>query len=484
MKDNYLTRRVFLKDTCLGITALAISPLLKANESSEKRPNIILCMADDWGWPYSPLYGDKVVKTPTFNSVAANGILFTNAFCTAPSCTPSRNSVLTGQYHWRLGSGANLWSRFPEGPETYPNILEDNGYFTGSYRKAFGPGKDRRRPVAGKPFGNVSNFFRNRPKNKPFCFWFGSDDPHRPYNRQSGIKSGMKLEEVQVPPCLPDSTEIRADIRNYYWEIQRFDSEVGQTLKIIEEMGELDNTIIVITGDNGWPFPRGKGDLYDLGVHVPLAIQWGRKIKKGRIVDDFVSLSDLAPTFLESSGSKPLDVMTGRSLMDIFESDKSGTVNPSRDHVLTGKERHTPAQADHMGGAPMRALRNRDYLYIHNFQPDRWPAGNPDTSMQGRPLSEIDESPTKKYLVDHKNDSKLKKYYELSCAKRPADELYDLTKDPHQLVNVAGNPEYKEILKKLNEQLMNELRETEDPRVLGKGDSFDKYPYFGNMRKI
>lgn len=482
--DNYLTRRGFLKNTFLVITALASSsPYLNANESSRKRPNIILCMADDWGWPHSPLYGDKVVKTPTFDSIAANGILFNSAFATAPSCTPSRNSVLTGQYHWRLGPGGNLWSQFPEDPETYPNILEDNGYFVGSYRKAFGPGKDRRRPVAGETFKSVSDFFQNRPKIKPFCFWFGSSDPHRGYKWQSGINSGMKLEDVQVPSCLPDSKEIRIDICDYYWEIQRFDFEVGQTLKIIEEMGELDNTIVVITGDNGWPFPRGKSNLYDLGVHVPLAIQWGNKIKKGRVVDDFVSLADLAPTFLESAGIMPLDVMTGRSLMNIFESDKSGTVDPSRDHVLTGKERHTPAQANHMGGTPMRAIRNRNYLYIHNFRPDRWPAGNPDTSMRGPSLSDIDNSPTKKYIVDHKNDPKLKKYYELCCGKRPADELYDLSKDPHQLINVASNPEYKEILKRLKDQLMKELRETEDPRSVGKGDSFDKYPYLGNIKK-
>ena len=484
MTDNFQTRRGFLKNACLGITALAASSTyLKANESSGKLPNIILCMADDWGWPYSPLYGDKIVKTPTFAGIAANGILFTNAFVTAPSCTPSRNSILTGQYHWRLGTGGNLWSQFPEGPETYPNILEDSGYFVGSYRKSFGPGKDRERPVAGKNFESVDDFFKNCPQNKPFCFWFGSNDPHRPYEWQSGINSGMKLDEVQVPPCLPDSKEIRTDICDYYWEIQRFDFETGQALKIIEDMGELDNTIVVMTGDNGWPFPRGKSNLYDLGIHVPLAVQWGNRIKKGRVVDDFVSLADLAPTFLEASGIRPLKAMTGRSLMNVFESVKSGTVDPVRDHVLTGKERHTPAQANHMGGTPMRALRNRSYLYIHNFEPGRWPAGDPEASMRGPSLSDIDDSPTKRYIIEHKNDPDLKKYYELCSGKRPADELYDLSKDPHQLTNVTGNPEYKEVLQRLKDQLMRELRETEDPRALGKGDSFDNYPYFGEMKK-
>ncbi|MBN2288163.1 MAG: sulfatase [Candidatus Glassbacteria bacterium] len=481
--DNYLTRRGFLKNACLGITSLAASaPCLQADEPPGKQPNIIFCIADDWGWPHAPGYGDKVVKTPTFDSIASNGILFTNAFVTAPSCTPSRNSVLTGQYHWRLGPGGNLWSRFPEGPQTYPNLLEDSGYFTGTFRKAFGPGKDRSRPVAGKAYGSVGDFFQDCPKDKPFCFWFGSSDPHRPYEWQSGINSGMDLEKVQVPPCLPDSREIRTDICDYYLEIQRFDLEVGRALKVIEELGELDNTLVVMTGDNGWPFPRGKSNLYDLGVHVPLAVQWGDRIKKGRVVDDFVSFADFAPTFLEAAGIRPLEAMTGRSLMGVFRSDKSGTVDPSRDHVLTGKERHTPAQADHMGGTPMRAIRNRDFLYIHNFRPERWPAGDPEISMRGPVLSDIDGSPTKQYIVDHRNDPELKKYYELCSAKRPADELYDLRKDPHELTNVAGDPEYREILAGLKGQLMKELKETEDPRALGKGDCFDEYPYFGDIK--
>jgi N-sulfoglucosamine sulfohydrolase len=483
MGSDDFTRRRFLKNAGLGIMGLTLrSQLLNADESSKQPPNIFFAIADDWGWPHARLYGDRVVKTPTFDRVAANGILFNNAFVTAPSCTPSRNSVLTGQYHWRLGPGANLWSRFPEGPMTYPNILEDNGYFVGSYRKAFGPGRDRTRPVAGRSFKGLEEFFRQCPKNKPFCLWFGSSDPHRGYQWQSGVNSGMKLEDAQLPPCLPDSKEIRTDICDYYWEIQRFDRQVGEALETLREMGELQNTIVLMTGDNGWPFPRGKSNLYDLGVHVPLAVQWGNKIKKGRVVDDFTSLSDFAPTFLEAAGIKPLAAMTGRSLMNIFESDKSGTVDPSRDHVLTGKERHTPAQADHMGGTPMRALRNKHFLYIHNFEPDRWPAGDPQTSMRGPSLSDIDNSPTKKYIVDRRNDPQLKKYYDLSCAKRPADELYDLNKDPHQLENVAAKPEYAQVLKRLKDQLMRELKETEDPRVLGGGDSFDKYPYHGNIK--
>ncbi len=466
----------------LGIMAVtALPPFLHADKPAERRPNILLCMADDWSWPHSPLYGDKVVRTPTFERIASAGILFQNAFVSAPSCTPSRNALLTGQYHWRLGPSGNLWSVFPDGPQTYPNILEDNGYFVGTYRKAFGPGRDRERPVAGKGYTSPKEFFEKRPAGVPFCFWFGSHDPHRPYAWQSGLNSGMKLQDVQVPPCLPDSVEVRTDICDYYYEVQRFDREVGEVLDLIEQMGELDNTIVVMTGDNGWPFPRGKSNLYDLGVHAPLAIQWGKKIAKDRVVEDFVSFIDLAPTFLEAAGIRPPAEMTGRSLMPLFESPRSGLVDPTRDHVLTGKERHVPAQADNMHGTPMRALRNRDFLYIHNFKPERWPAGDPRISVFGPPLGDIDNGPTKTFVVEHKDDPELGEFYELCAAQRPADELYDLRKDPHQLKNVADEPAYAEVLKKLKDQLMKELKETKDPRVVGEGDAFDKYPFVGQM---
>ena len=253
-----LKRREFITATTIGIGALAMPSVLIAQDKPNKKPNIFFAIADDWGWPHASCYGDTVVKTPTFDGLAKNGILCNHAFVSAPSCTPSRNSVLTGQHHWRLQRGANLWSEFPEKHETYPNILEDNGYFVGSYRKAFGPGRDRKRPVAGKKFNSVKAFFDAKPDHQPFCFWFGSSDPHRGYQWQSGVKSGMKLEDVTVPPCFPDSVEIRTDICDYYWEVQRFDREVGEALKIVEAMGELDNTIVMMTGDHGWPFSARK----------------------------------------------------------------------------------------------------------------------------------------------------------------------------------------------------------------------------------
>jgi arylsulfatase A-like enzyme len=478
-----------------GLASAAAPKLVFANNRTIKRPNILFCLADDWSWPHASIAGDKVVKTPTFDRVAREGVLFENAFVSAPSCTPSRGAILTGQWHWRLQEGANLWSTLPAKFHVYPDLLEQAGYHVGYTRKGWGPGRNepggRDRNPAGPRYKNFDEFRKAQPDGKPFCFWFGSTDPHRGYKWQSGVESGMKLEDVEVPACFPDSEAIRTDICDYYWEVQRFDTEVGELLEMLEACGELDNTLVVISGDNGMPFPRCKSNLYDLGANVPLAVRWPAAVKGGRVVEDFISLSDLAPTFLEAAGLKPTAQMTARSFLDILTSGKSGRVDSERDHVLTGKERHVPAQETGMGGYPMRAIRTREFLYIRNFKPDRWPSGYPanyaepvdiDVSKP-RPtkfgFADTDGSPTKSYMIKHREDPEGAKLFELAFGKRPAEELYDLGKDPAQINNVAGKAEYAKVQKKLADTLTAELKATKDPRALGNGDVFETYPYYG-----
>ncbi|HUS71650.1 MAG TPA: sulfatase [Sedimentisphaerales bacterium] len=494
------TRRDFLKAVGIGTVSLTFSGCtnasqLFAGQVAKDRPNILFCIADDWSWPHAGIAGDKVVKTPTFDRVAREGVLFKNAFVSSPSCTPSRGAIVTGQWHWRLEEGGNLWSTLPAKFDVYPDILEQAGYHIGFTRKGWAPGRDgpggRKRNPAGPRYKNFQQFLKARPEGKPFCFWFGSSDPHRGYKWQSGVKSGMKLEDVEVPACLPDSEHVRTDICDYYWEVQRFDTEVGELLKVLEENGELDNTLVVISGDNGMPFPRCKSNLYDLGTNVPLAVRWPARVKDGRVVEDFISLADLAPTFLEAAGLKPSSQMTAKSFLNVLTSGKSGRVDPKRDHVLTGKERHVACQEIGMGGYPMRAISTYDFLYIRNFKPDRWPAGAPKGYAQpvdiviSRPLGtlygygDIDAAPAKSFMLKYRDDPKVKKLFELAFGKRPAEELYDLRKDPAQLNNVADKPEYAKVKGRLAADLMAELKATKDPRVLGKGDAFDRYPYYG-----
>ena len=479
---------------CLIITGFMVLTELLSSCSREpvRRPNILFAIADDWGWPHAGVYEDPVVQTPAFDRVANEGVLFNHAYISSPSCTPSRNAILTGQFHWRLGPGANLWSTLDPSTPVYPLLLEEAGYHIGHYRKSWGPGKLdgwTKHPVGEEYKNGLEEFLAERPENTPFCFWLGSSDPHRGYDKGSGARSGMNLDRIRLFKCFPDVAVVRSDVADYYYEVQRFDTLVASAIKTLEKMGELENTIIVVTGDHGMPFPRCKSNNYDSGARVPLAVRWGSGIKKtGRILDDFVSLTDLAPTFLELAGVEIPEVMTGKSLVSLLRSHQEGFIEPDRrGFVVHGKERHVPSQEEHMGGYPCRAIRNHDHLYIRNFKPDRWPAGTPNYEKAALPyywLGDCDNGPTKTYMVENKEkDDAHRHLWELSFGKRPAEELYDCSNDPEQLINLANDPGYAEIKEELAALLMEQLEFTGDPRIKGEGDQFDAYPYYGTGPK-
>ena len=469
----------------LMATVMTVAVAAAAAEVPDRRPNILFCIADDWGWPDAGAYGDPVVKTPAFDRVAREGVLFENAFVTSPSCTPSRNSILTGQYHWRLGAGANLWSSLAPTHETYPLLVEDAGYHVGHAGKAWGPGDwkalGRTRHPAGEQVHNgFGAFLEKRPSEKPFCFWLGSSDPHRPYDEGSGRKAGIDPSKVRVPSDLPDCETVRSDLADYLFEVQRFDRDIAKALAILDATGEAANTIVVITGDHGMPFPRHKAHLYDSGTHVPLVIRWPAVVKTARRVTDFISLADLAPTFLEAAGLAVPPAMTGRSLLPLLAAEGSGRIDPARDHVLVGRERHTPAQeAPSTVGYPMRAIRTDSHLYIRNFEPDRWPSGAPTGSTRGPVFSDCDDSPTKQVLVERQDDPTIRPFYDLAFAKRPAEELYDLATDPGQLVNVAADPAHAQAKDDLAARLTEALGTTADLRMTGRGDVLESFPYLG-----
>jgi len=449
-----------------------------ASQEADPRPNILLCMADDWGAPHASIYGDKVVKTPAFDQVAKEGVLFTRAYCATPSCTPSRAALLSGQHIHRLEQGASLYGPLLPKFKVYPDILEEQGYVVGHSGKGWGPGTfadgGRTRNPCGPKFADFESFLKKVPKGKPFCFWFGSTDPHRPYAEGSGATSGMKLEDVEVPPYLPDTPEVRGDLLDYYWEVQRFDQNVGKCLDLLEPSGRKENTIVVVTSDNGMPFPRSKTSLHDSGTWMPLALRWPAKVKGGRTVEDFVSLCDLAPTFLEAAGLEALPEMTGRTLMDLF----AGESTKARDRAFFGRERHANVRKGNLS-YPARAIRTKEYLYIRNFRPDRWPGGDPELHWSVGSYGDTDNGPTKEVVISRKDEPAIARYFELAFAKRPAEELYDVAKDPHQIRNVAGQPEYAEARKRLRAELDRWLGETGDPRLTSDDDRWDAYPYSG-----
>ena len=439
--------------------------------TAETRPNILFLMADDWSAPHAGALGDPAIRTPTFDRVAREGVLFHNAFVSSPSCTPSRLAIVSGQWHWRLRDGANLGGSLHEDETVYPELLQETGYWIGFSRKGATPSDYRftGRDPFGPRFKTFELFLSQRKASEPFCFWYGAGEPHRPYRFGEGERSGLNLAKVKLPACLPDNETTRRDFADYLHRIQRFDADCARMLALLEQSGELENTIVVMSGDNGLPFPRCKATLYDTGTHVPLAIRWGSQVKGGRTVNDFVSLTDLGPTFLEAVGLKRPAEMTGRSLLPILASEKSGQVDPDRTSALTGMERHVYAN-------PSRALRTADFLYIRNFEPTKWPTGERSTPQpkidftdgswprhNGAFSFNIDPSPTKQLLLEDRDDSVVNPFFRLACGPRAEEELFDLRTDPDQLHNVADDPSYAQRKDALRARLAAELQASEDP---------------------
>lgn len=451
---------------------------------AQNRPNILFCLADDWGWPHAGAYGDLAIQTPHFDRLAKEGILFQNAYVSSPSCTPSRNAFITGKYHWELGSGANLWSTLPEEHESFIHLLKDQGYRIGrNLKKTWGPGSldnwiaAHGEHPSGQGYEELEDFLEATPADQPFFFWLGTPDPHRPYEKGSGKKHGIDPEKVHLYPHFPDHEIVRNDIADYYYEVERWDRLVGTAISELERRGLLENTIIIMTGDHGMPFPRGKGNLYDSGTRVPFALRWGEKIKEPLVTDAFISFADIAPTLLESAGVEIPADMTGQSFKPVIEGKSKG-----KQLITFGRERHVPAQEKpDMGGYPSRGLRTPEYLYIRNYKPQKWPAGTGKVGFTNLPdqwYADCDGGPTKDFIAEHKEE--YPEVFRLAFAKRPEEELYDLKNDPDQINNVAADAQYQAILKELRKELQSIQTDLNDPRAVDPDyTGFDGYPYLG-----
>ncbi|MFZ5832151.1 MAG: sulfatase [Planctomycetota bacterium] len=502
---------------------------------ADDRPNIVFAFADDWG-RYASAYAklepggpSDIIETPNFDRIAREGVLFTHAFVNAPSCTPCRSSLLSGQYFWRTGLGAILQGAIWDGSiPSYPLLLRDQGYHIGHTYKVWSPGTPADAPYGaaeyayvghGRQFNQFSQFvsaagdheaakrqlldevrgnfrdFLAARKGQPFCYWFGPTNTHRKWIQGSGKALwGLEPDDLKgkLPKFLPDVPIVREDFCDYLGEAQAVDAALGVLLEELEKTGELDRTLIVVSGDHGIPgFPRGKCNLYDLGVGVALAARWPAKVPAGRVVEDFVCLPDLAPTFLEAAGVKPPEVMTGRSLLPVLVSQQSGLVDSARDAVIVGRERHVAAAREGNLPYPQRAIRTKDFLYIRNFKPDRWPMGTgPGYGAEGgmpeyellredtfAAFGDMDAGPAKAWIIVNRNEPGMQEYFDYGFAKRPEEELYDLRKDPDALENVAAAADYREVKEQLAARLMEVLKTTGDPRVMGDGTTFDRPPF-------
>ncbi|MBS3762264.1 MAG: sulfatase [Planctomycetes bacterium] len=470
------------------------------------RPNILFCIADDAGM-HMGAYGYDWVHTPGFDRVAREGVLFNRAFTPNAKCAPSRACCLTGRNSWQLEEGANHQTFFPKKFKSSFEALGENGYFTGFTGKGWAPGDPgtvdgKRRELTGPRYsdrtidpptphihncdyaGNFEDFLNDRSDDQPFCFWYGGFEPHRGYEYGSGVEKGGKdpADIDEVYEIWPDNKVVRNDLLDYAFEIDHFDRHLNRMLEMLEECGELDNTLVIVTSDNGMPFPRAKGQEYFYSNHLPLAVMWRNGLKKpGREIDDFVSFIDFAPTLLDVAGlsneDSGMEPIAGRSLMDIIGSEDEPVVNPDRDHVLIGKERHDLGRPGDVG-YPIRGIFKDDYLYLRNFEPDRWPGGNPETGYMN-----CDGSPTKTEILKARKNPETRKYWEWSFGKRPEEELYCISDDPACLNNLAESEQHQELKEDLSNQLAQELRAQDDPRIFGNGQIFDEYPTAsGNLK--
>ena len=488
----------------------------KAQPPSNSQPNILFVISDDQSWPHAGIYGAKEISTPAFDRVAREGVLFNNAFAAAPQCSPNRAAILTGRNIGQLEEAGTHASNFPKKFQTFPDLLEEAGYEIGYTGKGWGPGNwkynGRKRNPAGNQYSNIQLeerpttsisstdyaanfqlFFEQRDRLKPFFFWAGAYEPHLPYEKGSGIEAGKDPDQVKVPSFLPDVPVVRSDLLDYYLEIEWFDRHLGRMLALLEEQGELKNTLVVVTSDNGMPFPRAKANLYEYGTHVPLAIRWPQQIAGGRVMHDLTSSIDLFPTFLEVAGVDIPHQVTGKSLLPVLFSEDEGIVDSTREYVITGRERHTHARPDNHG-YPARSIRTQEYLYIRNFKPERWPAGNPkpengkdltsvDFKSFGLGYADIDAISTKSWMLKNRDESEWQHLFHLAFKKRPAEELYNINNDPGCLNNLASSSEYEPVRKYLSTKLDSILIAQQDPRAFGY-EIFESYPRYSPMRNF
>jgi len=452
-----------------------------------RRTNVLFVVADDASCHFGETYGCRWARTPAIDRLAQEGLVFDNAYVPTSKCAPCRAAILTGRNPWQLEAAANHWSTFPPHFMAFTEVLAANGVACGSGGKVWGPGVALTESGAPRTWGLVKQrhgkgvapgdafgqFLAARQPDRPFFYWYGSTYPHRPYDRDAGLAAGKKPSDIdRVPACWPDTDVVRRDMLDYATAIEAFDDEVSALVAALDAAGEKEHTLVIVTSDHGMPFPRTKGHTYDLAHRVPLVFRWPAGIvHPGRRVEAFTSAIDFAPTILEcfdldgvAAGMHPI---TGTSLMGaLFDAPTQ-----PQEHVILGRERNDvrcrPGSESGLG-YPTRAIRRGDLFYVRNFAPDRWPCGDPDLG-----LADTDRGPTKSLIEEAGEHDR---FWQLCFGKRPADELYDLAADPDCVTNLAADPAFAAAVRRLEDDLLMELRRQEDPRVLGRGDIFDAYP--------
>ena len=499
---------------------------------AKEKTNILFFYADDWG-RIASIYDDNrfgglcdVVKTPTFDKIAENGVLFTNAFFPCPQCTPCRASIATGCYFWRTGRTAFLnqkdgFDGYDAGNEFqgFGQALVDQGYYIGTSGKTMEKRWIKAKPVPGERGGyryslaiykgdlqhakdsiqkelvkgyrtTIQNLLKQSGE-QPFYFVFGSICCHRPWIRGSGKELwGIDPDDLKgkLPAVLPEVPDVREDMADYMGEIQAIDLMLQVFMEELDKVGELENTVIIATGDNGPPgFTHGKTNLYDFGIAAPLMISGPIVNKPGRMVSDFVNLMDLSPTFIDIAGGVVPDEMDGKSIYPLLISEKEGRIDEDRNYVAVGRERHVHNARPGNLSYPSRAIRTDNMTYIYNQHNERWVQGDPyQSANEADPeklynlgvngltvFKDIDASPTKAWNMSKRDDLQNEKYWHWMLGPRPEHELYQIS-DTYQIHNLSDQMNYKKNIRNLSDKLEKIRKQTNDPRLK---DTFDNPPW-------
>ncbi len=449
--------------------------------TEDQRPNILVIVADDWSYPHAGYYGDKIVSTPNFDQLAREGVVFSRAYATAPVCTPARSALLTGRYPHNLEAGANLYSYLPEKYPVYPALLEQSGYLVGMSGKGWGPGNFEAggydHNPAGKSFVGFDEFLSQNSDKQPFCFWWGSTNPHRPYSPTTTLQNGSTIDDVVVPDWLPDVAEVRQDILDYYSEVEKFDLEIHKLLITLKKYDLEQNTLILVTSDNGMPFPRAKSDLYDAGCRVPLVIYYPSIFPAREDNMNFVNFVDVAPTILSLAKVPIPGEMNGKNLEFLLRNEATDL---NMNFTFTERERDGLVRANNLS-YPSRSVRTKDYLYILNVRPHLYPLGDGGKNFSG---GYVGASPTREYIMINKDHKETGRTFKMIYDKRPEEELYDLRRDSTQMINLISDKAYYKVLLDMRKKMEAWRLETNDPYFLDDAyDLFDRYPYYGSPKK-
>ena len=397
----------------------------------QTKPNVIVLIADDAGYQDFGCYGNPYIRTPHIDRLAAGGLRADNAFLTSPQCSPSRISILTGKYPHQTGA-EDLHAPLPATERIIPTYLKQAGYFTGYLLKGhFGPYGEEQFDWYSRDLNDFTVFL-DQSGEHPFFLWVGFTDPHRPYDK-GVIAEPHSPEKVIVPPYLLDDRATRSDLADYYDHITRMDNQIGQYIDILRERALMENTLLIFFSDNGAPFPRAKGTLYDSGIKTPMIFHWPSVIGEGYVYRDLVSVIDLAPTILAAAGVEPPQIMEGRSLLNILS-----------DPSVTGRKFVYSERNWHNCDEHMRSIRSERYKFISNAYIG-FPHGTP---------ADISASPSWKSLREAYDTGMLSPGQALLFkAPRLPEELYDLENDPYELQNLITDPRYTEIAHELRENL-------------------------------